>query len=620
MKPILVLAPHLKMARTAEAVAARYPEVRVEFALLEDALDRARKAVAAGTDVLISRGGTAKMLEEGIPDVPVIELPVSAYDLLSAVHKARELGDCITVIGFERVLQGIDRIADILGIDLTVHRVEKASDAGRLLRRLLSSGARIDVLMGGALAEALALKHGIPTVFLETSASTIENSIKEARRVASVRNSDRQKTEQYRAVLHYINQGVVAVDRAGNVTTFNPAASKITGVRAADVIGRRIDRFFPGDRTRSVIERGQAELGQLESRGGKMILANRVPILVKGQPVGAVETFEDVTIIQAYEEKIRSKMSEKGHVARYHLKDIVGDSRPIREAKRLAEKYAAADSTVLITGESGTGKEMFAQGIHNLSRRRAGPFVALNCAAIPESLLESELFGYEEGAFTGARKHGKLGRFAIAHRGTLFLDEVSEMPCALQARLLRVLQEKQVVPLGSERVVPVDVRIIAATNRNLLDEVRRGAFRKDLYYRLGILVLRVPALAERPGDIRRLAEHFIRLHAGSLGRGAGLTRTAAGLLERYRWPGNIRELENLVERWCVVSSRSLHEGELRGMLEELGGQDGEAAGTIEGLSRAHARRVLEASGGNRTEAARRLGVSRTTLWRMLKSP
>ncbi len=619
MKPILIIAPHIKVARAAERVAQKYSDVAVRLGLLEQSLSMVRQAQATGVDVLISRGGTAQMLEEQFHSVPVVMLPVSPYDLLIAIHRAKAYGRNIVVIGFDLIIQGVEQLAPILDVNITAQRVENQLDANVHLRRLLENGQQIDVLLGGAVAEKLAHQYGIPTVFLETDTATIENSIKEARKLLDIRNRERQKTEQARAILHYVNQGVMAIDANGYVTTFNPAACKITGIRKQDILGKRIDRVLPGSRIMEVMEDNLPELGQLERIGQGMTLANLVPIVVNGKPMGAVKTFEDVTRVQAYEQKIRSKLLKKGHFARYSITDIIGNSPAIRESKNLARKYAQVDSTVLIVGNSGTGKEMFAQSIHNLSRNRSNsPFVAVNCSAIPENLLESELFGYEQGAFTGARKKGKAGLFTVAHKGTIFLDEITEMPIALQARLLRVIQEKEVLPLGSETVIPVDIRIIAATNTDLIEAVRQGKFRSDLYFRLNILNLRIPNLTEREQDIRLLAELFTRTHSQRLDKNLKLTAGAMRILESYAWPGNIRELENIVERLCVISDTRIREPDVQSIIDNLAPLDENNETTIRGMTRAHVTRTLAECGGNRGLAAKHLGISRTSLWRILK--
>ena len=311
----------------------------------------------------------------------------------------------------------------------------------------------------------------------------------------------------------------------------------------------------------------------------------------------------------------------------------MGTSPAIRTVRTLAERYATTDATVLITGESGTGKEMVAQGIHNAGRRRDRPFVAINCAAFPEALLESELFGYEEGAFTGSRRGGRAGLFEAAHTGTIFLDEVGDVPVTLQTRLLRVLQERQVLRLGSNDPTPVDVRVVAATNRDLKREIARGAFRDDLYYRLNILPVAVPPLRARAEDVAPIAEALLADALARHGVQEVLPRALSLVLpwlERYAWPGNVRELENVLERVAVLWAHRAagpepsSPEELRAVLPELfqaaepaGGDLRSARGAEES---AVIQRVLGECGGNVTEAAKRLGVGRTTLYRKLRAP
>ncbi len=619
MESILIIAPHPKIAETAKVVARKHEDVAVELGLLEHSIDIARKAEAEGVEVLISRGGTAQLLEGEITSTPIVELPVSTYDLLKAIHRAKTYGDHVTVIGFDSIIQGVEQLAPILDVNLTAHHIANELDAKVYMNQALENGRKVDVLLGGAVAENLAKELGIPTVLLETGELTIENSIREAHRIIELRNQERQKAEEIQAILHYINQGVIAVNRKSEITIFNPAATKITGIRQVDILGKRIDRVLPGSRIPKVMEKNATELGQLDKIGAAMTLANRIPIMVKGQTVGAVETFEDVSIIQEYEQKIRFNLLKKGHIAKYTLADIIGKSRALKQSKTLARKYAAVDSTVLITGESGTGKEMFAQSIHNLSGRKNGPFVAVNCATIPENLLESELFGYEEGAFTGARKKGKDGLFTIAHKGTIFLDEITEMPPSLQARLLRVIQEKEVIPLGSEKIIPIDIRVIAATNKDLIAEVKKGNFRRDLYFRLSILNLKILPLVARNGDIPLLADHFTKIYSAKLNKNLKLTPKIVLLLEDYAWPGNIRELENIIERLCVISESRIRAQDLREILTELCVQEENSDRSIQQMTRAHIQATLAACNGNRSLTAKQLGISRSSLWRRLKT-
>jgi propionate catabolism operon transcriptional regulator len=315
-------------------------------------------------------------------------------------------------------------------------------------------------------------------------------------------------------------------------------------------------------------------------------------------------------------------------VARYRIADLTGTCEAIEKVRQRVRRYARSDATVLIRGESGTGKELVAQGIHTESARREFAFVALNCGAFPETLLESELFGYEEGAFTGARRGGKAGLIETAHRGTLFLDEIGEMPMPLQSRLLRVLQEREVVRLGSTEPLQVDVRIVAATHRALSERVKAGAFRADLYYRLNILNLVLPPLRERSSDIAGLAAQLLWQtgRMGSTDAAHAALEPALPLLIAYRWPGNVRELQNVIERIAVeldeMPAARVTPKLLRSIAPELEEEDVRAGQeTLKERSRKveadEIRAMLDSFGGDRDRTSKALGISKTTLWRKL---
>ena len=362
---------------------------------------------------------------------------------------------------------------------------------------------------------------------------------------------------------------------------------------------------------------------------------NHIPIYRKDDFAGLVSTYQDVTKIQQLEGQIRSKLSQKGFKARYTFDDILTASDNMRMVKKLAVLYARADSAVLIEGESGTGKELFAHSIHNASPRANGPFVTVNCAAIPEQLLESELFGYAPGAFTGARKEGKQGLFELAHNGTIFLDEIGEMPKYLQSRLLRVLQEKEIMRVGDNKIISVNCRIISATNKDLAKMVRRGEFREDLYYRLNIFTVTVPPLRERPGDVELLSKHFLR--TGNLPLD---TRKLADMeiylkrLQGYQWPGNIRELISVCERLallCASPPDADLERQLKASLIGGGSHPGEQVilrlgadlslkAALDEAERQYITAVLERNENNQSATAQQLGIGRTTLWRRLTVP
>jgi transcriptional regulator with PAS, ATPase and Fis domain len=377
-----------------------------------------------------------------------------------------------------------------------------------------------------------------------------------------------------------------------------------------------------------VFETGEPEMAVLQELPGGTIATNRIPIFLDNKRIGVVSTFENVTKIQQMEQQIRKQIHAKGFVAKYRFNDILTANPHMIELKELAVLYATIDSSVLIEGESGTGKELFAQSIHNASKRSAGPFVAVNCAAIPESLLESELFGYEGGAFTGARREGKQGLFEQAHNGTIFLDEIGEIPKSLQARLLRVLQEKEIMRVGGDKIIPIDVRIISATNRNLEKKIEQGEFRHDLYYRLNVFNLKIPPLRNRKEDIALLAMFFLRKFNVDVDQNS-VAPQLNPLLHACDWPGNIRELSNAMERLSLLAGRPDNNLGWAEMLKKVLPSPvcDDASITvcidvsrglrpaISQVEKAVVTAMLDRFGQDQEIVSKKLGIGRTTLWR-----
>lgn len=429
---------------------------------------------------------------------------------------------------------------------------------------------------------------------------------------------------QVEAIVDSSHDGVIAVDREGNITVANQHAKTILGLQG-EVKGRKITEFIPDSDMMRVLQTGNVEIGDISTTMDRQIMINRFPVIVMGQVVGAVSNFKEITDIQKLELKLRRLLHKNGLEAKYRLSDIVGESPGIAEARELASRFAKTGATVLITGESGTGKELFAQGIHLASDRALGPFVAVNCAALPESLLESELFGYEEGAFTGARKGGKAGLFELAHGGSLFLDEIGEMPLRIQALLLRVLQERTVRRVGGERITPVDVRIIAATNRHLEEEIQCKQFRTDLYYRLNVLTLEIPPLRERLADIPSLVESIVQqLNEHRDPKITSIDQEINQLFIHYDWPGNIRELRNIVERMVVLetgTTLSLRGAEFFRQKVNRKISKKETDSSVFSIKNNEKELIISALqkyGNNKTLAAKSLGVDRSTLWRKIR--
>jgi len=428
---------------------------------------------------------------------------------------------------------------------------------------------------------------------------------------------------QVDAIVNSTHDGVIAIDRTGYIRLVNEQAKTILGVKE-EMKGRNITEFIPQSDMLRVLEAGKIERGDIATVGGRQIVINRSPVIVKGKIVGAVSNFKEITDIQKVELQLRKKLHQNGLEAKYRLSDIIGETHEIMEAKELARKFAETESTVLITGESGTGKELFAQGIHSASHRSLGPFVAVNCAVLPENLLESEMFGYEKGTFTGALKDGKPGLFELAHGGTLFLDEIGEIPLRIQALLLRVLQERTIRRVGGERIIPVDVRIITATNRNLEEEVEEKQFRSDLYYRLNVLALELPPLRGRLADIPKLVEAFLEeFNDKRKNKIITVEKELICLFQKYDWPGNIRELRNTIERMVVLEeSKSLRLQGAKFLSEKIRrrkfSEETTNKQSIKNKEKELILTTLEKFGNNKKLAAQSLGIDRSTLWRKIK--
>lgn len=427
------------------------------------------------------------------------------------------------------------------------------------------------------------------------------------------------------AVIESISDGVFTVDSEWLVTSFNRAAEEITGVSRGEAIGRRCSEVF-----RSSMCEAECPLKRTLSTGkpiigksGYIIDAdgNRIPISVStavlrnsgGKITGGAETFRDLSEVEALRRELEGK---------FHIGDIVSRSPLMRKVFDVLPAIALSPSTVLLLGETGTGKELVARTIHSLSSRGKGPFVAVNCGALPDTLFESELFGYEAGAFTGANKQ-KPGRFRMAEGGTIFLDEIGDISLASQVRLLRVLQEKAYEPLGATRTETTDARVIVATNRDLAELTRRGDFREDLYYRINVVRVELPPLRKRKEDIPLLVSHFInrfnRLQGKSI---LGMSTEALSLLAAHDWPGNVRELENVVERAFVLCDAGILG--IEQLPEELTARGAPRAGFYK-MQAAHdaidaqaIRSALEHCGNNRLAAARELGIHKSTLFRKMK--
>ncbi|MCR4426882.1 MAG: sigma 54-interacting transcriptional regulator [Firmicutes bacterium] len=628
---IVFIAPDCETAQSVIGIANELGlDVEVPVAIAEDRLTILRDCPKHGAEVVVSRWGYSLQAARAVSEVPIVNVEITGFDIARALQSARSMGGRLGIVHVEPILDGCAVLANIMGVDVAVfHRMDTDTtlDLERALARMIEN--QVDLILGGIAITSLARTRGIKGLRIRAGKEALSAALLEASRLIPVKQKERQQAERMKAILNSAYDGIIALDKKGIVTLFNPMAERITRLKASTVIGKSIGSVMPALGDSLARDPSESEVGVIRNVGGARVITNYVPIMVGDEISGAVINFLDIARIQDLEARARKDLVKRGLAAKATFSDIVFRSKVMLRTVEVAKRYSELDSPVLISGETGTGKELFAQSIHNASARASGPFVAVNCAAIPETLLESELFGYVEGAFTGARKQGKVGLFELAHRGTIFLDEVGEMPMSVQARFLRVVQEKEVTRIGDDKVIPVDVRIIAATNKDLEALVREGRFRDDLYYRLNVLALKIPPLRQRgKDDILACLEHFIKRCELQMGRTPGkLTDEDMKALETYEWRGNIREVENFVWRLAAmtgpdgslsVSASTLLSGNSE---EEHTGGSPSAARHIETLRDIEWRAIedaLSTFSGNKRLAAESLGISLTTLRRRLK--
>lgn len=597
---------------------------------MEDAIPVAREAAQSAPDVILSRGATAAYIGATV-DIPVVSVSTTALDLLRTIKPFAGQVGRVAFFNYKDPMLGVQMIADTLNVSIDEYIFHDTDD---VYSHMLTARAKgTDLAVGGIVAVQAAQRYGLDGLLLEAGEEAVWHALREAMAIGQIRRREQQRQARLFTILNTIAEGILVTDEQDILTLMNPTAERLLGLKPEDALGRAAKDVVPNTQTRRVLASGQAELGDIQDVGGATLVTSRVPIIMDDVVVGVVCTFSEAGQVQQAEQRLRGRLRPKGFQARYTLTDILTGNEAMRRIISLARLYAGTDATVILQGESGTGKELFAQGIHCAGKRAGGPFVAVNCAAIPEQLLESELFGYEEGAFTGAKRQGKAGLFELAHQGTLFLDEIGELPQLLQVRLLRVLQEREIVRVGGSQVIPVDIRIVCATNCDLAAQARKGLFRKDLFYRLNVLRLSIPPLRERGDDVPHLARTFLRERCTVVPGRAAFDKELGPRLLGHDWPGNVRELAGVMERLALVASMDPGRGwaELLDEIWEPGADSPEdnapqcrdglcipLDGTLKDMTRhleRQAIRRLLAVHGDRDKVAELLDISRVSLWR-----
>src|SRR5512134_1793946 len=515
--------------------------------------------------------------------------------------------------------------------------VEKGQAIGRPLLSIVPNSGLVNVLRSGAPEKGRPQPIGARTVIADRApifrdgvligAVSVFQDVTEMEKMSRELDSTRALVRTLEEVLAGAGEWMVVVDANGFVTMISEEYAAFNRTTVAEAVGKHATEVIENTRMHVVAKTGVAEIGERQTIHGRSLIVNRIPLKDGDRVIGAygrvvfktVEQLRELASkMNLLESKVKYYEEELTHLrgARYTFGSIVGAGAAITAAKAEAERASRTDSTVLLRGETGTGKELFAHAIHAAGARRAGPFIKLNCAAVPAELLESELFGYEEGAFTGARRGGKPGKFELAAGGTLFLDEIGDMPLPMQAKLLRVLQEREVDRVGGAGSRRVDLRLIAATGRNLEEMVGQGTFRADLYYRVNVIPVRIPPLRERQEDLRSLSEAFLaRLSADTGEPKRRISAELLDILRAYPWPGNVRELQNGLERAVAMSpgeDLSPEHFPAHLLRSAPGARKEVAPGSLVAI-KAEAERsailsALAAVGGNRTKAAELLRI------------
>lgn len=462
-------------------------------------------------------------------------------------------------------------------------------------------------------------------------AIAVFNDMKEIENLKDELAEVESNLETLETVLDSGYEGIIIVDDKGFITKFNKKYQEFLGLDPKDVIGEHVTDIIENTRMHIVVKTGKIEKGHVQNIQGHNMIASRIPIKRNDKIIGAVGKvlFQDVEELESlakrmaqvneqfnyYKDEIK-KMQE----AKYSFDNIITKNEQMNYLKKLGMQAAKSSSTVLLIGESGTGKELFAHAIHKASSRKYGSFIRVNCSAIPKNLLESELFGYEEGAFTGANRNGKPGKFEMANGGTIFLDEIATMPLEMQAKILRVIQEREIERIGGNRIIELDIRVIAATNENLFNLVKKGKFREDLYYRLNVINLELPPLRKRKEDVPILAKYLLKKYIEEMNiANMKFNNKTLEIMKAYNWPGNVRELSNCVERSIYLSETDIIMPSslpkvINNKGEKIFNESLKLKDILEKKEYNTILKALKKTNGNKTEAAKKLGIHRTSLY------
>lgn len=605
-----------------------YVDKEIRITLIEglrnEILEEKKREAIEKCDVIIAGGANARIARENF-NIPVVPYKITDMDYIWALRRAMNFGKKAVIVTYQ---------VPIAENNFRFYKEEMGGNVENLIyedtEELCSKlqAKDYDVVIGAAHAVEMGEMLGKYTILIYPGVSSIQETITSAKELVRQIRREREKMQFAAALLRYNKEGVLLADEEGRVVDCNYSAAQILKRKASELRGASLETVCEEVDMLKMIRSDEAEKKQTVIIGQQEIFLHTIRLEADGGRIsGGLVLMAKAAAVKddlANERKNRKYKEEKGFAAKMTFEDIIGDSPALSACIEDAKYFAKSDASVLIRGETGVGKEVFAQSIHNQSARKNEVFVAINCAALPENLLESELFGYDEGAFTGGRRNGKKGLFELADNGTIFLDEIGEISPAMQSRLLRVLQEREIMHVGGDKIIPINVRILAATNRDLenMDPVE---FRRDLLYRLNVLELNIPPLREREDDVVLLFEKMFRTRKELPLYRVELSDELKHILKLYTWPGNIRELQNVAERFCLYLTRwpRINERNMKSALVKAIGEKRlkQAVFTSCGydgknITEDLVNELKTVFSINREQIAQLLGVSRTTIWRI----
>lgn len=634
MAKIAFLAIREDMAHQAKRVAKKIDvDVEIKVVTSQNAVAEAKLSVQNGAAVVITRGNHAALIKRNT-NIPIVEIVLTGQEIAILIQEAKEIlhkpSPVIGLVGFGNMLSSTKLLDEVLDVNIKEYFVEYSEELEGAVGKAAKDN--VDIIIGGEIVCSLSKKFGIPTLFLKSREDSIKEAFRIAEKVIYASDLEKKNTAEFKTILDYSFDGIIKLNNKGKIVALNYLAEKILRKTSEDMIGRHITEVFnilDDNVIESVLTEGKGMYHTLLQKENLALVSNIAPVVIDGSIEGAILSFQEFRKIEELEAAIRKELYSKGYVAKNTFKNIIADSSEISELKSLAKLYAKYDSPVIITGECGTGKKLFAQSIHNESLRRNNPYVAVNCAAMPSEQLEKKLYGYLESNYFNSSTVIKKGMFEVAHTGTIFLENISDLDIYGQATLLRVINEGSITRWGDDKALPVNVRVICSTTKSLRTMVKEGRFNSELYYMLNVLELNISPLRTRIEDIETLLDYFIDMYNNMYKKYVILTEGARELLYSYPWYGNAQQLKKICEKIIILSPKKvLDENFINEHLEYFS----EAVDEISFDKRNEQKKVvvyqspeaanilklLEKHNGNRGKVAEELNMSKTTLWRKIK--